>query len=91
MWGKIGNTSQDSIQLVILLISVICVPMMLIPKPYIEIKKLKEKKLKKNPLIEEEIESQMELERELNPLNPSHLSKSAKSHSDDEHGDIEPN
>ena len=94
MWGEKGNTSQDSIQLIILLISVICVPLMLLPKPIIEIRKLKEKKQKKNPLADEEAESQMELERELNPLNPlnpSHISKSAKSHSDDEHGDIEPN
>jgi len=54
MWGERGNTSQDSIQLFILLISLICVPMMLIPKPYIEIKKLKQKQQKKNPLMEDE-------------------------------------
>ena len=63
MWGERGNTSQDSIQLFILLISVICVPLMLLPKPIIEIKKLNAKKLKNNPLVEEENESQMELER----------------------------
>jgi hypothetical protein len=63
MWGERGNTSQDSIQLFLLLISVICVPLMLLPKPIIEIKKLKAKKLKNNPLVEEENESQMELER----------------------------
>lgn len=83
MWGERGNTSQDSIQLFILLISVICVPLMLLPKPIIEIRKLNAKKQKKNPLVEEENDSQMELERELNPLNPSHVSKQAKSHSDD--------
>jgi V-type H+-transporting ATPase subunit a len=33
----------------------------------------------------------VELEMELNPLNPSNILKLAKSHSDDEHGDIEPN
>lgn len=63
MWGERGNTSQDSIQLFLLLISVICVPWMLLPKPIIEIKKINAKKLKKNPLVEEESESQMELER----------------------------
>lgn len=73
MWGERGNTSQDSIQLFILLISVICVPLMLLPKPIIEIKKLNAKKQKKNPLVEEENDSQMELERELNPLNPSRV------------------
>lgn len=35
MWGPAGNTSQDMIQLVILLISVICIPVMLLPKPII--------------------------------------------------------
>ena len=56
---------------------------MLLPKPIIEIRKLNAKKQKKNPLVEEENDSQMELERELNPLNPSRVSKQAKSHSDD--------
>lgn len=54
MWGERGNTSQDSIQIFILLIGFICIPLMLIPKPVIEIKKLKTHKggHKHNPLIE---------------------------------------
>jgi hypothetical protein len=31
----LGNTSQDSIQLVLLVIAVVSVPLMLIPKPWI--------------------------------------------------------
>lgn len=46
---------------------------MLIPKPVLEIKKIKALKAKHNPLIEEE--SQMELERELNPSGHSKDSK----------------
>ncbi len=53
MWGERGNTSQDSVQLFILLVGLICIPWMLIPKPYIEIKKIKAAKAKKNPLVEE--------------------------------------
>lgn len=50
MWGDRGNTSQDIIQKVILVIAVICIPWMLLPKPIIEIKK--QKKIKKqNPLV----------------------------------------
>lgn len=53
MWGDRGHTSQDVIQKVILLISVICIPWMLFPKPIIQIRK--QKKIKKqNPLVEEE-------------------------------------
>lgn len=35
MWGQRGNTSQDVIQLAILLIAAVCVPVMLFPKPII--------------------------------------------------------
>lgn len=36
MWGEsVENTSQNTIQLFILLISVLCIPVMLIPKPWI--------------------------------------------------------
>jgi len=35
MWGTRGNTSQDTIQLLLLVVSFICVPLMLIPKPLI--------------------------------------------------------
>ncbi len=55
MWGERGNTSQDSVQLFILLVGLICIPWMLIPKPYIEIKKMKEQKAKRNPLVEEDL------------------------------------
>jgi hypothetical protein len=37
MWGSFGNTSQDSIQLCFLIISLICIPWMLLSKPLIEI------------------------------------------------------
>ena len=66
---------------------------MLIPKPVIEIKKLKAHRggHKHNPLIEEDdaMGSQMELERELNPSHYSKDSGSSKNHGDDAHG--EPN
>jgi hypothetical protein len=51
MWGQRGNTSQDTVQVVILLIAFICVPIMLLPKPIIEIKKLNKAKQQKNPLM----------------------------------------
>lgn len=35
MWGDRGNTSQDTLQLFILLIAFLCVPIMLLPKPII--------------------------------------------------------
>ena len=37
MWGSYGDTSQNSIQLFLLIISLICVPLMLLPKPLYEI------------------------------------------------------
>jgi hypothetical protein len=40
MWGDAGNSGQDTIQVIILLIAVICVPIMLLPKPIIEIKRM---------------------------------------------------
>lgn len=43
MWGKPGETSQDMIQMIILFIALICVPLMLLPKPIIEIKENKKK------------------------------------------------
>ena len=55
MWGKAGDSSQDTIQVMILLIAVICIPLMLFPKPCIEIRKMK--KVKKDyPLLAEELE-----------------------------------
>lgn len=52
MWGEVGKSSQDTIQLVIVIIAFLCVPLMLIPKPYIEIQKKKKisKDKKFNPL-----------------------------------------
>lgn len=35
MWGAYGKTSQDMIQFVLLIIGVICIPLMLFPKPII--------------------------------------------------------
>lgn len=52
MWGDRGNTSQDLIQLIILGIAFICIPWMLLPKPIIEINKMKKHKFKANPLMD---------------------------------------
>jgi len=43
MWGDAGSSSQDSIQVIILLIALLSVPVMLLPKPLIEINRLKKK------------------------------------------------
>lgn len=55
MWGTRGHSSQDTFQLILLFIAFICVPLMLIPKPCIEIRKKKKKNLriKNNPLDDE--------------------------------------
>lgn len=37
MWGSPGDTSQNSIQLGLLIIAIICIPLMLLPKPLIKI------------------------------------------------------
>lgn len=37
LWGTYGDTSQDKIQLILLIIAAVCVPLMLLPKPLIEI------------------------------------------------------
>lgn len=57
MWGDAGESSQDTIQVIILLISFICIPVMLFPKPCIEISRLK-KVRKDYPLLAEELESE---------------------------------
>lgn len=50
MWGVAGESSQDTIQVIILLIAFLCIPLMLFPKPCIEINRLK--KVKKDyPLL----------------------------------------
>lgn len=46
MWGEPGHTSQDTIQLAILLIAALCLPVMLLPKPLIEIQHMKQKALR---------------------------------------------
>lgn len=38
MWGTFGSTNQDLIQLVLLVLGVICIPLMLLPKPIIQIR-----------------------------------------------------
>lgn len=43
MWGNAGESSQDSIQVIILLIALVSVPVMLLPKPLIEINRMKKK------------------------------------------------
>jgi hypothetical protein len=37
MWGTYGNTSQDKIQFIFLIISLVSIPLMLLPKPLYEI------------------------------------------------------
>jgi Na+(H+)/acetate symporter ActP len=60
MWGERGNSSQDIIQAIILIVAFICIPVMLVPKPCIEIrkhKKVEKNKIYKkqsNPLAEEQ-------------------------------------
>lgn len=50
MWGSKGNSSQDIFQVIILLIAFISIPIMLLPKPLIEIRNLNKNK-KDHPLI----------------------------------------
>ena len=57
MWGEAGNSSQDLFQVGILLIAVICIPVMLFPKPCIEISRNK-KIMKDHPLLEEEMDDE---------------------------------
>jgi hypothetical protein len=48
LWGEsYDNTSQTIIQQIILVIALLCVPMMLIPKPIIEIQQIKKHTVKK--------------------------------------------
>lgn len=37
MWGNYGDTSQDSIQKAFVIVAICCVPLMLLPKPLIQI------------------------------------------------------
>lgn len=41
MWGTTDATSQDSYQILILIVAIICIPVMLIVKPYHLISKAK--------------------------------------------------
>jgi hypothetical protein len=50
MWGERGNSWQDTLQFFILVIAFLCVPLMLIPKPFIEISHIKKAKKRANPL-----------------------------------------
>jgi hypothetical protein len=38
MWGTYGDTSQDMIQLILLILAVICLPLMFVPKPLLLIR-----------------------------------------------------
>lgn len=55
MWGIAGESSQDTFQVILLLIAFICIPWMLFPKPCIEISRNKKVK-KDHPLLAEELE-----------------------------------
>ena len=61
MWGQTGDTFQDMLQVVILVVAVICVPLMLFPKPIIEITSMK-KQRKQHPLSEPLMEDELEVE-----------------------------
>lgn len=45
MWGHKGDSWQDTLQLCILLVAFLCVPIMLLPKPIIEIQEHKKKRM----------------------------------------------
>lgn len=51
MWGERGNSSQDTIQFMILVIAFLCIPIMLLPKPLLMISAIKKKKRNQNPLL----------------------------------------
>jgi hypothetical protein len=36
LWGEVGDTSQDKVQLIILIVALVCIPLMLFPKPLYE-------------------------------------------------------
>ena len=44
MWGITGHSTEDKVQVAILLVAVLSVPIMLIPKPLIEILRKKDEK-----------------------------------------------
>jgi hypothetical protein len=63
MWGDDGNSSQDTIQTAILLIAVVCVPLMLLPKPIIEIKRMNRGKNAHMHMHEHLLSEELEAER----------------------------
>lgn len=64
MWGpSYDNTSQTLIQQIILVLALLCVPMMLIPKPVIEIQQMKKHHSKKH--VEEPVRSSDDILEEL--------------------------
>lgn len=84
MWGEAGSSSQDSIQVVILLIALVSVPVMLLPKPLIEIDRMK----KRRPPHDQErlLVDELENEREAK-VNISDHSAAVVAKEKDEHGD----
>lgn len=62
MWGTIESTSQDGWQALILAIAIICIPIMLLVKPYHLISKQKSSKQKgKQPKsMSDDLEGQFE-------------------------------
>lgn len=46
MWGSTTDTTQDQIQLFILIVAVLCIPVMLLVKPIYEIVKIRKKNKK---------------------------------------------
>lgn len=73
MWGNAGDSSQDTIQIFILLVAFICIPLMLFPKPCIEINRMK-KVRKDHPLLADELEEDRD-----NKVNESEESMKGKS------------
>ena len=71
MWGERGNSSQDTVQILLLLVGFICIPIMLLPKPIIEIRRNNRVK-RGNPLVHQEDDDVGSLKEKLNPSSEDH-------------------
>lgn len=62
MWGTTDATSQDAYQILILVVAIICIPVMLMVKPYHLISKANKNKQKGRPTktISDDLEGQFQ-------------------------------
>ena len=60
MWGTTDETSQDSIQVLILLIAVLCIPIMLLVKPIYQIKKIQKQQKRGQVMVSRENSDSLE-------------------------------